>query len=393
MPDIDSGKCLKAMRFEMDSMSSNKVWTLVDPPKGFKPIGCKRVYKRKLGADGEVTTFKARLVTKGYTQRPSVDFEETYSSIAMAKSIRILLAISAYYDYEIWWMDVKTVFLNDFIEEEIYMDQPVDFISMGEEQKVSGSSDVFLVLYVDDIFLIGNWVFMQFSMKDLSDDSYILGIKIYRDRSRRILGMTRASYIEKVLKRKMCDIPYASAINSIQYVVPCTRPDIAFALSVTSRYQAYAGETHWSAIKTILKYLRMTQEKFLVFGGEKLLNGGVVAWNSSKQDTIVDSTIEAEYIATSEATKEAVWTKNYLQKLDVVPSIVEPIVTFCDNNGAIVQVKEPRSHHKSKHILRRYHLLQEMVGRGDVRVDSVTSAENMADPLTKPIHILPILNI
>ncbi|KAL0400195.1 UNVERIFIED_CONTAM: Retrovirus-related Pol polyprotein from transposon TNT 1-94 [Sesamum radiatum] len=113
------------------------------------------------------------------------------------------------------------------------------------------------------------------------------------------------------------------------------------------------------------------------------LNGGVMAWKSSKQDTTADSTMEAEYIAASEAAKEAVWMKNYIQELGVVPSIAEPVVIFCDNNGAIAQAKEPRSHHRSKHILRRYHLLREMVSRGDCRMDRVSSAKNTADPLTK----------
>ncbi|KAL0411311.1 UNVERIFIED_CONTAM: hypothetical protein Slati_3720800 [Sesamum latifolium] len=98
-----------------------------------------------------------------------------------------------------------------------------------------------------------------------------------------------------------------------------------------------------------------------------------------------DSTAEAEYIEASEAAKEAVWMKNYIQELGVVPSISESVVIFYDNNGAIAQGKEPRSHHRSKHILRRYHLLREIVGRGDVRMDRVISAENMADPLTKPV--------
>ncbi|KAL0434695.1 UNVERIFIED_CONTAM: Retrovirus-related Pol polyprotein from transposon TNT 1-94 [Sesamum radiatum] len=112
------------------------------------------------------------------------------------------------------------------------------------------------------------------------------------------------------------------------------------------------------------------------------LNGGVVAWKSSKQDTTVDSTMEAEYIAASEVAKEVVWMKNYIQELGVVPNIAEPLVIFCDKNGAIAQAKEPRSHHRSKHIFRRYHLLREMVSIGDYRV---SSAENTADPLTKPM--------
>ncbi|KAL0346381.1 UNVERIFIED_CONTAM: Retrovirus-related Pol polyprotein from transposon RE2 [Sesamum calycinum] len=94
--DINSDKWLEFMKYKMDSMGSNQLWTLVDPPKDVKPVGCKWVYKRKLGADEEVTAFKAKLVPKGYTQRPRVNFEETYSPVPMAKSIRILLAIEAF---------------------------------------------------------------------------------------------------------------------------------------------------------------------------------------------------------------------------------------------------------------------------------------------------------
>ncbi|KAL0448055.1 UNVERIFIED_CONTAM: hypothetical protein Slati_1933400 [Sesamum latifolium] len=77
--------------------------------------------------------------------------------------------------------------------------------------------------------------------------------------------------------------------------------------------------------------------------------------------------------------------KNYIQELSVVHSIAEPVLIFCDNNGAIAQAKEPRSHHHSKHILRRYHLLMEMVSRGDVKMDRVSLAENTADLPTKPM--------
>ena len=164
-------------------------------------------------------------------------------------------------------------------------------------------------------------------------------------------------------------------------------------------------------MKCILKYLRRTKDLFLVYGGEELklqgytdssfqsdpddsrstsgflftLNGGAVSWKSSKQPTTADSTTEAEYIAASDAAKEAVWLKKFIIDLGVVPTISDPIPLLCDNNGAIAQAKEPRSHQKSKHILRRFHLIREIVARGDVVVERIPSTDNLADPLTKPL--------
>ena len=79
----------------------NEVWTLVDPPEGVKPIGCKWVFKRKRGADGKVETYKACLVANGYRQRYGIDYDEIFSPMTMLKSIRIMLAIAAHLDYEI----------------------------------------------------------------------------------------------------------------------------------------------------------------------------------------------------------------------------------------------------------------------------------------------------
>ena len=81
---------------------------MVDAPEGVKPEGCRWVFKEKTDMDGNVNVFKARLVAKGFTQRNGIDYDETFSPVAMAKTIRILLAIVTYYDYEIWQMDVKT---------------------------------------------------------------------------------------------------------------------------------------------------------------------------------------------------------------------------------------------------------------------------------------------
>ena len=500
MSDIDSKKWHQAMESEMDSMYTNQVWTLVDPPPGIRPIGNKWVFKRKIGSDGKIETYKARLVAKGYKQREGIDYEDTFSPVAMVKSIRILLAIAAHYDYEIWQMDVKTAFLNGNLEEDLYMDQPEGFVSkdnihkvcklnrsiyglkqasrswnirfddavksfgftqnMDEPcvyKKVSGSAVVFLVLYVDDILLIGNdvgmlssvkvWLSKTFLMKDLGEASYVLGIKIYRDRSRRLIGLSQSLYIDKVLNRfhmenskkgflpvrhgihlskemcpqtieevqKMSKIPYASAIGSLMYAMLCTRPDISYGVSITSRYQSNPGIEHWNAVKNILKYLRRTKDLFLVYGGGDLqselqveaytdsdfqsdvndskstsgfvftLNGGAVSWRSRKQSVTADSTTEAEYIAAAEAAKEAVWMKKFITELDVVPTIESPIPLYCDNNGAIAQAKEPRSHQKSKHIRRRFHLIREFVKNGDIDILKVASVDNIADPFTKPL--------
>ena len=101
MMDPDSVKWLTAMKSEMESMYTNQVWNLVDPPDGVKPIECKWIFKKKTDADGQVSVYKARLVAKGFRQVQGIDYDETFSPVAMLKSIRIILAIIAYFEYEI----------------------------------------------------------------------------------------------------------------------------------------------------------------------------------------------------------------------------------------------------------------------------------------------------
>ncbi|GJR75678.1 retrotransposon protein, putative, ty1-copia subclass [Tanacetum coccineum] len=175
--------------------------------------------------DGAVHTYKARLVAKGFTQTLRIDYEETFSPVAYIRAIRILIAIDAFYDYEIWQMDVKTVFLNGYLNKKQasrqwnkrFDDEIKKFgFSQNRDEpcvyvKVSRSYVTFLILYVDDILIMGNNIPMLqdvksylgrcFAMKDLGEAAYILGIKIYRDRSKRLISLYQIAYIEKIMKR------------------------------------------------------------------------------------------------------------------------------------------------------------------------------------------------
>ncbi|KAJ9545205.1 hypothetical protein OSB04_024912 [Centaurea solstitialis] len=312
----ESEQWQEAMKAEMQSMYNNQVWELTDLPQHCRAVGRKWVFKKKTDMDGNVHNFKARLVAKGFTQTHGIDYDETFSPVAMLKSIRILMAISAYFNSEIWQMDVKTAFLNGKLTEDVYMQQPEGFVDPKNPNKVckllksifglkqasrswnlhfderikefgfaksefepcvytkfSGSIVTFLVLYVDDILLIGNdiptlqsvkaWLSKCFQMKGLGEAAYILGIKIYRNRSRRLIGLNQSTCIDKVLKRfrmdeskkgfipmqhgivlskaqcpessqdkdKIKSTPYASAIGSIMYAMLCTRPDVAYLVN------------------------------------------------------------------------------------------------------------------------------------------------------------------
>ena len=312
---------------------------------------------------------------------------------------------------------------------------------------------VFLVLYVDDILLIGNdvetlpnvkkWLAEQFQMKDLEKASYILGIQIIRDRKNKLLALSQASYIDKVLVRfsmqdskkgllptrhgiilskeqrpktpqegeDMRQIPYASAVDSLMYAMLCTRPDICYAVGLVSRYQSNPGIGHWIAMKHILKYLRRTRYYKLVyssgdlnpigytvsnfqsdkdnqkstFGSIFTFGGGAVVWRSIKQSSIVDSTMEAECIVACEAVQESVWLKKFYTDLEVVPKMEKPLVLYCDNSGAMANSKESRSHKRGKHIERKYHLIPEIIHRGDVVIMKIESEHNLADPFTKTL--------
>ncbi|GJV75218.1 retrotransposon protein, putative, ty1-copia subclass [Tanacetum coccineum] len=136
MLDSESNKWIDAMNAEIQSMMDNMVWVLVDLSPGCKTVGSKWIFKKNTDMDGIVHTYKARLVAKGYTQLYEVNYEGTFSPVGDIKAIKILISIAAYYDYEIWQMDVKTAFLNGYLDEDIYIVQPEGFIDPNHPRKV-----------------------------------------------------------------------------------------------------------------------------------------------------------------------------------------------------------------------------------------------------------------
>ncbi|GJZ80349.1 hypothetical protein Tco_0645343 [Tanacetum coccineum] len=164
---------------------------------------------------------------------------------------------------------------------------------------------------------------------------------------------------------KISRVPYASAIGLIMYAMTCTRHDVSFALSMVSRHQQNPGEGHWTIVKNILRYLRNTKDRFLVYGEEKglrvtgycdagwqtdkddsrsqsglvfLLNGGAVTWKSSKQDTVADSTCESKYIAACESSAVALDGTLCLVDEDRVRPIIVDDLSKWETIGFSVQV-------------------------------------------------------
>jgi Reverse transcriptase (RNA-dependent DNA polymerase) len=217
-------------------------------------VKCKWVYYIKFSADGKPNRFKAHLVAKGFTQILGLDYDETFSPVTHLDSIRILLALAMLEDWEIYQIDIKTAFLNGDLDEEIYMQQLEGFIAAGQSGKVcrlhkalyglkqasrqwhcklhsalgkigfqctQGDYSIYLhsdstmnlltilIIYVDDIMLLGNslnqieevkkLIATSFEISDLGEISYFLGLYVIHDQSQHIIDLDQSKYISDVL--------------------------------------------------------------------------------------------------------------------------------------------------------------------------------------------------
>ena len=497
MSSTHSKQWEKAAQEEYDSIQAAGTWILVPLPAGRVAIGCKWVLKLKRTAKGIIDRFKARLVAKGYSQKPGIDYNETFAPVVKFTSIRALLALAAHQNWEVHQMDVKTAFLNGDLEETIYMQQPEGFVVSGKEDMVyqlkksiyglkqSGRSwyqkidtallqmnfkrlesdhcvyvlqtsvlSMFISLYVDDLLIFSNSIdslnaFKQklstlFEMKDLGEAHYVLGVQIIRDRVARTLSISQKEYIKTIanrfvmneansadtpiplgnsLSKSDCPTsptaiaamklkPYRSAVGAIMYAMLGTRPDITFAITALSQFNSNPGEVHWKALKRLIRYLLGTVNYSLTYGSNNqnqlsmmgycdadwgsnqddrrsvtgyvyILNGGAVSWQAKKQPTVALSSVEAEYMAATEATKEAIWLRSFFTEIGL--KIPSPITILSDSQGSIALAKNPAVHSRSKHIDIRHHFIREQVAVGQIKMYYVPTKDMTADILTKPL--------
>jgi len=194
------------------------------------------------------------------------------------------------------------------------------------------------------------------------------------------------------------------------FAMICTRPDIAQAVGVVSRYMANPGREHWNCVKRILRYIKGTSDVALCYGGSDFIingyvdsdyagdldksksttgyvfqiAGGAVSWVSKLQVVVATSTTEAEYVASTQASKEAIWLKMLLEELGHKQEFVS---LFCDSQSALHLARNPAFHSRTKHIRVQYHFIREKVEEGTVDLQKIHTADNVADFLTKVINV------
>jgi hypothetical protein len=300
-----------------------------------------------------------------------------------------------------------------------------DYDSCVYLKTVNGSA-IYLLLYVDDMLIdakdkseiakLKAQLNLEFEMKDLGATKTILGVEIIRDRKAGMLYLSQRDYIEKILRRfnmqdakpvstllaphfklsldlcptsdedikYMSRVPYSSAVGSLMYAMVYSRPDLAHAMSVVSRYMTNPSKEHWNAVQWIFRYLRGTSNVCLRFGKSTpglvgyvdsdyagdldtwrsltgyffTIGGCAVSWKARLQATVALSTTEAEYMVVSESTKEAIWLRGLNSELCGISSRV---TIHCDSQSAICLTKDQMFHERTKHTDIRYHFIRDVI--------------------------------
>lgn len=309
--------------------------------------------------------------------------------------------------------------------------------------KISDDKVLIVALYVDDFLVFSNSneaanhlkkeLMKQFKMQDLGEARFCLGMKICRDKSTGMISVSQKHYVMELLDRfnmseskvaktpmeanlKLLksnvsikpDVPYQCLIGSLMYLATCTRPDIAYPVSMLSQFNSCFTMEHWKHAKRVLRYLKGTLDKCLVFKPtEDSLTGYVdadwgsdvtdrhsysgfvfkfagapISWGSKKQKSVALSSTESEYMALSEGVKEAIYLQNLMCELKCIQ---KPIIIYNDNQSAIKLSENAIFHSRTKHISVRYHFTREAVECGKITLLYMSTSEMIADVLTKAL--------
>ncbi|GJU32029.1 retrovirus-related pol polyprotein from transposon TNT 1-94 [Tanacetum coccineum] len=431
-----------AMQEELNQFIANDVWELVPQPKNMTIIGTKWVFRNKLDENGVVSRNKARLVAQGYNQQEGIDYDETYAPVARLESIRILLAYACALDFKLFQMDVKSAFLNGFINEEVYVAQPLGFIDFEKPDHVyklkkalyglkqapkawydrlkaflikheykigmvdntlftkKKSSNLIIVqIYVDDIIFGSTCQDMcdefakimhdEFEMSMMGELNFFLGLQIKQMEDG--IFFNQSKYIKEMLKKFSLEDskPMKTPMSSDTKL---TKDEECESVDST-KYRGMIGTTHLG-----LWYPKGTDIETVVYADsdhagdyvDRKSTSGIctfvgcclTSWFSKKQTALAISTTEAEYVSAGKACQQALWMKQALIDYDVQ---LDDVPIMCDNKGAIDLSKNPVQHSRTKHIEIRHHFLRDNVQKGHISIEKVSSVDNIADILTKPL--------
>ncbi|GKB39718.1 retrotransposon protein, putative, ty1-copia subclass [Tanacetum coccineum] len=321
LSDPKFNKWLKAMNMEMQSMKDNQIWVLVNLPPNGRPVRNKWLFKKNIDMDGNVHTFKARLIAKGYTQTYGVDYEETFSPAANIRAIRILLAIVAFYDYEIWQMDVKIAFLNGRPSENKRFD--VEIKKIGSAQNLDEPCVYLKASRSNVVFLTS-----------MSTTYYSWEIKLQCCKKLNLVFKIQKNFLMENSKKG--------------YTLMIEKPDYRKSQGAKIPSEQNPNKIHWTTVKVILKYLRNTKDMILMYGAKpeaklKVSCYANASFQTDKNDTKSQTGYVKWYIVTAKASIEAVWIRKFIDGLGgVMPLNKRYMEMLCDNEPAIAIPNDPK---------------------------------------------------
>ncbi|KAG9446390.1 hypothetical protein H6P81_012518 [Aristolochia fimbriata] len=377
---------IRAMQEELEQFSRNQVWTLVPRPANINVIGTKWVFKNKTDEEGNVVRNKARLVAQGYTQVEGVDFDETFAPVARLESIRLLLAVASCLKIKLHQMDVKSAFLNGYLAEEVYVEQPKGFVDphhpdhvfhltkalYGLKQAPRAWYDRLTKFLCSKGFVRGSVDKTLFIKKD---GNLILTIaQVYVDDI--VFGSTDISS-QKQFVRLMQEEFEMSLVGELSYFLGFQikqKPDGIFvSQEKTSSVLAGYSDADWAGD---------VDDRKSTSGGCFYLGTNLVSWYSKKQNSISLSTAEAEYIAAGSCCAQLVRMKQMLSDYGLNST---EMTVYCDNTSAINISKNPVQHSRTKHIDIRHHFIRELVEDRQVLIEHVSTENQLADIFTKSL--------